>query len=253
MRLADRTAVVTGASSGLGRAMARAFVREGATTVCLSRTRSTLEATTGEFADLPGEAVAMPADVRSRESVRSMVERTMDAHGPVDVLVDNAGVYYQTVTGEAPALAHEISVDVWDAVIATHVRGSFLCTKAVLPAMLDRGAGRVVFVSSGMEQSGRARRSAYCVAKIAIEGLAESVARELDSTSGVSAVLFRPPDGGVYTANLGAHGRTRDSFAHDPSVVEEAAVRLAAGEGLNGGRYVATADGAGFETYDRRG
>ena len=251
MRLADRTIVVTGASSGLGKAMARAFVREGATTVCSSRTAATLEAATAEFDDLPGEAVPIPADVRSWASVSALAEWTEEAYGPIDVLVNNAGVYQQTVTGEGPDPVHEIDVDVWDAVVGTHVRGSFLCTRAVLPAMLERGAGRVVFLSSSMGQAGRALRSPYVAAKFAIEGLAETLALELEST-GVSAVLYRPPRGGVYTENLAEYGRGPEDFTHGPSVVEAGAVALAVGEGDNGGRYVATDDGTGMTTYDGR-
>ena len=251
MRLADRTIVVTGASSGLGRAMARAFAREGATVVCASRTRSTLEAAVDGFADLPGEAVGIPTDVRSWDSVRSLAASATADHGPIDVLVNNAGLYQQTVTGREPDRLHEIDVEVWDAVIETHLRGSFLCTKAVLPAMLEREAGRVVFLSSGMGLSGRARWADYAAAKFGIEGLAESLAQELEAT-GVSAVLFRPPGGGVYTEKMAEHGRSSDGMAHEPPVVEEAAVRLAAGEGDNGGRYIATEDGSGLAEYAGR-
>ncbi|MFB6095998.1 MAG: SDR family oxidoreductase [Haloferacaceae archaeon] len=244
MRLEDTTVVVTGASRGLGAAMARAFVAEGARVVCAARTAADLNAVVAD-AEGPGEAMAVPTDVREWASVAELFEAARDAYGPIDVVVANAGVQQRTAGGDRREPVVDVPVDVWDAVIRTNLSGAFHTAKAALPEMLERDAGRIVFISSGAGTTGRANRSPYIASKHGLEGLASSLAKELDG-SGVDSLVFRPPGGGVYTESRSY--RERESYAHEsPTVVNEPMVQLASGAGDHGGHYVGTADGTGFE------
>lgn len=239
MRLQDRTIVVTGAASGLGAAMSRAFVAEGARLIASDVNEDRLADLEAEVSG-PGEVVSVIADVRDPDDVDHLIERA----GALDVLVNNAALRQFTVTGEDPRPVEEIDPEVWDAVIETNIRGPYLCTRAALPVLRETG-GRLIFLSSGMAYRADPRRSPYAASKFGLRGFCGSLIAELDG-SDVDAVLFRPP-GAVYTDNFRAHNVDPGRFDYEPSVVEGAAVRLAAGEGEHGGHYVATEDGEGFE------
>jgi 3-oxoacyl-[acyl-carrier protein] reductase len=254
MRLEGTTIVVTGASRGLGRAMADAYVDAGARVVYSSRGGDRLTAAVDEANEgaRPGSATAIPADVRSWIDVQALVEDAIDRFGDLDVLVNNAGVT-QSKVNPAPTEhpVHALPVETWDTILETNLRGAFLAAKAILPPMLDRWVGRLIHVSSGHGIVGRANRAAYVASKFGLEGFHETLARELEGT-GLDSVALRPPDGGVYTEGASAIGRTPAEFAHpDPGVIAEAAVQLAAGAGENGGRYKATPDGDGYVTYSK--
>lgn len=243
MRLEDTTALVTGAARGLGRAMADGFVREGASVACVDVDAEALEATVADL-EGPGAATPVVGDVGSWPAVRSMVGRARRDHGAIDLLVNNAGVKQLTLTGdERPTWA--VPVGTWDEVLATNLRGSFLCVRAIVPAMVDRGSGRVLTVTSGHGVSARTRRAPYVASKFGLEGLARTLALDLEGT-GVDSLAFTPPGGGVRTGEA-RYVEDPASFSHDPAVVVEPAVRLAAGGGDNGDRYRATSDGEGLE------
>lgn len=241
MRLEDKTVVVTGASAGLGKSMAHAMVAEGAHVVYSSFDEAQLVAAVEELpADAAGEATAVSADVRSWDDVRDLVSAAREAHGPIDVWFNNAGVQQVTAGGDRRRPLHEVPVGSWDAVIDTNLRGPFLCSKAVLPGMVERGAGRLIHTTSGAGSEGRANQSPYVASKHGLEGLAASLALELVDT-GVESIVFRPP-GGIYTESRSYNKPSRYEF-QSAEIVAEPAVQLAAGFGENGGRYVGTADG----------
>ena len=250
MRLADHTIVVTGGSAGLGKAMAGAFVEEGAQVVIAGRTESKLRTAVETF-DGPGAATGVRADVRSWDDVRNLVEESEETYGPIDTFVNNAGVTGRLLrrSDTAPPVA-EVDVETWETVLDTNLSGAFRCSRAVLPRMLERDRGQLVHLSSGMGIAGKAGWGPYVASKHGLEGLAETVALELEDT-GVRSVTLRPPGGGVHTASREKASRTPADASHEPDVIVGAAVALAAGEGENGGRYVAREDGEGFDTYDR--
>ncbi|RQH02324.1 SDR family NAD(P)-dependent oxidoreductase [Natrarchaeobius oligotrophus] len=250
MRLRNSTIVVTGASNGLGRAMATAYAEEGARVVCASRSADRLSTIADELSEREGTAVAIPTDVRSWEDVRSLVRETTERVGEIDVFVNNAGITQLNVAGEPSYRpVSDVPVDAWDAILETNLRGPFLCTKAVLPGMLERDSGRLIHVSSGHGIRAQPNRSPYVASKFGLEGLHETVSRELEGT-GVDSIALRPPDGGVYTERKGENDTSRETYRHEsPTVIAKTAVRLAAGEGENGGRYVARADGETYTTY----
>jgi 3-oxoacyl-[acyl-carrier protein] reductase len=254
MRLTDKVIVVTGASSGLGKAMANAFVTEGARVVysAPNEERLTAAVEAANDSDVAGEAKAVRADVRSWDDVRHLIRRTREIFDEIDVFVNNAGVTQPKVNPDhTQRSVDELPISTWDTILNTNLRGVFLCTKAVLPRILSRDSGRLIHISSGHGVSGRANRAAYVASKFGLEGFHESLALELADT-GVDSVILRPPSGGVYTESSDRYGRSPDSYAHEsPDVIAEAAVRLAAGDGENGGRYQATPDGEDFIAYSR--
>lgn len=256
MRLNGKTIVVTGASKGLGRAMADAFVSEGARVVYSSRSRDRLATAVDEITgeDSSGEAVAVSADVRSWDDIQQLVRRTNEVYGEIDVFVNNAGVLqYKVNADHTHRTVADIPITTWDTIIDTNLRGVFLCTKAVLPSMLTHDAGRLIHISSGHGTAGRAERAPYVASKFGLEGLHESLALELQET-GVDSITLRPPGGGVYTESSKLIGRTPDDYPNkSPDVIAEPAVQLAAGEGENGGRYQATPDGKDYVEYSRTG
>lgn len=257
MRLKNHTVIVTGASSGLGKAMATEFVSEGANVACAARTEGRLEHTVTDMSGSAGEAIAVPTDIRSWDEITNLVETTRNTFGPVDLLVNNAAVrqgYMANATTRNPVV--DVPVDVVDAILETNLRATMLCSKAVLPEMLDREQGILIHMSStvgaGKEaDGGSARRAPYAASKAGVESLHDSLTDELEGT-GVKSIALIPPSGAVHTEIKEEWGANETDSAHaDSSVIAKPAVQLAAGDGEHGGRYRATPDGEGFTTYSR--
>lgn len=238
MQLEGTVAIVTGASGGLGQAMARGLVDDGATVVCAARSSERLDDVVDDLSDR-GTASTVPTDVRSWDDVQSLVTEAVDRHGGVDVLINNAGVSERGLCeGDEPSV-DDMPVDVWKTILETNLTGAFLCAKAVVPVMKESGTGRLIHVSSEMGRSGRAGRSAYVASKFGLEGLHESLTDELDGTDVDSLVL--DPGGGVDTEGFSGYMSPAERAERlDPSVMVRPAVELAAGAGTHGGRYVAT-------------
>jgi len=173
MRLAGKKAIVTGASRGLGRAIALAFAREGADVLVNYVSR---EAPAREVAaaieGLGRRALLCRADVTDAAEIRRMVETAEAAFGRVDVLVNNAGI-------TLPKGPLETSEAEWERVIRTNLTGVFLCSQAVLQGMIARGGGRIINLASTAGQTGSLSGPAYCAAKAGVEGLTKSLARSM--------------------------------------------------------------------------
>jgi A-factor type gamma-butyrolactone 1'-reductase (1S-forming) len=164
-RLAGKVVLVTGASSGIGAAAVRRFAAEGATVVAAARRFEQLESVVASVDSDGGTALAVACDVTDEESVRQAVSLTMDRFGRLDGAFNNAG---------APGghrLLHETETDVFDRVIATNLRGPFLCMKHEIPAMLASGGGSIVNTSSIGGLVGGATNSDYASSKWGLAGL----------------------------------------------------------------------------------
>jgi 3-oxoacyl-[acyl-carrier protein] reductase len=170
--LQGRTAIVTGAGRGIGRAVAHVLSRAGATVLLASRTERELVETRGEIDRLGGAAIAVPTDVTRRDDVRSLVARALDATGRLDVVVNNAGVFVWK------ALAH-LEEEEWDRILDTNLKSAYLLTHAALPALAASGHGRIVNVASIHGTVGDANVVAHCAAKFGLIGLTKALAREL--------------------------------------------------------------------------
>jgi gluconate 5-dehydrogenase len=176
------TVVVTGATSGLGLAMARALVAAGARVGVTSRSRDRAEATAGVLG--PG-AVGIGVDVRDEESVAALVDTACDRFGGIDVLVNNAGIGMLTVNPRFPAYAQpfwEVSPQGFRDVFETKVTGVFLVARAVVPVMLAAGAGRIVNISMSEVTMTNRGFAPYGPSGAAVEALSRIMAKELAET-----------------------------------------------------------------------
>jgi len=171
MKFRDRTVLVTGASRGIGRSIALRFAEEGARLALVARTEAELLATASLVEQAGGRTVAIPTDIRDRTGAQASVERAEKELGPVDVLVNNAGVFLWR-----PFL--NLSPEEWDLVIATNLTGAANFCRAVIPGMMKRRRGRIVNVSSIHGMRGEANLAAHSAAKFGLIGLTQSLARE---------------------------------------------------------------------------
>jgi 3-oxoacyl-[acyl-carrier protein] reductase len=171
MSVAGKTAIVTGAGTGIGRATAQLLAERGARVVAAGlqpeRLRETVEAITGAG----GEAVAVDADVSDPDAIENVAARAQEAFGGTDVLVNNAAVY-------PIGPWHEMDAAQWDEVFATNIRGYFLLARAVRPQMVARGGGAIVNVASVTFFTGEALLLAYVASKGAVVGFTRALARE---------------------------------------------------------------------------
>jgi 3-oxoacyl-[acyl-carrier protein] reductase len=170
----SRVSLVTGAGSGIGRAIAEKLAREGERVVVNDLEQASAEEVVAGIEESGGEATSAPGDVSDPDDVGRMVERAREAFGPIEVLVNNAGYGQQK-----PFV--ELTVEDFDRMIGVHLRGTFLCTSAVLPGMLAAGRGVIVNVASQLGQIGGVELSHYSAAKAGIIGLTKSLAREVSS------------------------------------------------------------------------
>jgi 3-oxoacyl-[acyl-carrier protein] reductase len=193
---AARVAVVTGAGRGIGRTVALALAARGLDIALLGRTLEGVERVAAEVSHLGRRGLALHCDVSRAHDVEAAAERVRGELGVPAVVVNNAGVVRR-------APLHEMREEDWDEVLDVNLKGTFLVTRALLPAMLALGSGRVVNVSSISGTLGTARQAAYCAAKWGVIGLTKSLAEELRGT-GVQAMCVLP--GSVDTEMLVGSG-----------------------------------------------
>jgi NAD(P)-dependent dehydrogenase (short-subunit alcohol dehydrogenase family) len=167
---AGKVAFVTGGGTGIGRATALAFAREGASVVVAGNNAEHNEETVRLVEEAGGQALAVTCDVSSSDDVKAAVEQTVDRFGRLDFAFNNAGV-------EQPVKPlQEITDDEFDRLIAVNLRGVFLCMKHELPLMLKQGGGVIVNTSSGAGVKGIAGQAAYCASKFGVIGMTRAAA-----------------------------------------------------------------------------
>lgn len=170
--LNGQTAIVTGASQGLGRAMAIALAGAGAQVACIARNEAKLADTVAQIEKAGGQATAMACDVGDRESVEGVVERVAEGWGRLDILVNNAGITRDTLL---PAMSDEQ----WDDVIQTNLRGTFLFCRAASRIMMRARYGRIINIASVSGLIGNAGQTNYSASKAGMIGLTRSLSKEL--------------------------------------------------------------------------
>ncbi|EMR07550.1 3-oxoacyl-[acyl-carrier-protein] reductase FabG [Bhargavaea cecembensis DSE10] len=172
-KLTGKSAIVTGASRGIGRAIAIALAKEGAkVAVNYAGSEDKAAETVRMIEDAGGEAFAVRASVSSQEDVKQLVDETMERFGSVDILVNNAGITKDN-------LLMRMKEEEWDDVLSTNLKGVFLCTKAVARPMMKKRSGTIVNLASVVGVAGNAGQANYVAAKAGVIGLTKTAAKEL--------------------------------------------------------------------------
>ena len=173
----NKVVVITGASKGIGKAIAFAFAAAGAKVVLAARTRETLEHVAAELKKVEGVSnpdaiLAVPTDVTNVDAVKQLIQRTLDAYQHVDILINNAGIgHFGPVVDFDP--------DDWDAVLNSNLKAVYLCAKYALPSMLEQGSGQIINVLSIAAKVTFQASSAYCAAKAGALALTKVLASEV--------------------------------------------------------------------------
>jgi NAD(P)-dependent dehydrogenase (short-subunit alcohol dehydrogenase family) len=165
-----KVAFVTGAGSGIGRAAALAFAREGANVVVADVSEQGIQETARLIQETGGRALAVRCDVTRTEDVKTALDKTVEAFGRLDFAFNNAGVEQQVTP------AADLTEEEWDRIIDIDLRGVFVCMKQEIPLLLQQGGGAIVNTSSGAGVKGIAGQAAYCAAKFGIVGLTKAAA-----------------------------------------------------------------------------
>jgi NAD(P)-dependent dehydrogenase (short-subunit alcohol dehydrogenase family) len=208
--LEGRTAVVTGASQGIGREIAVRFAQEGAHVMLAARSREALEDTARQVEAAGGSALVVPVDLRAADDV----ERLAAAAGTVDVIVSNGGIAGPT------AVLWNVDPDDWDETVGVNLTGTFLLCRALLPPMIERGSGSVVVIGSSTGKHHLWGRTPYAASKLGLLGLVRTLAVEL-GPHGVRANLISP--GGVAGPRIEAviHEQARARGSSYDAIYEE--------------------------------
>ncbi len=237
-----RVCIVTGASRGIGKAIALGFAEQGADIVVAARTEvqkderlpGTIHTTAEAVRALGQRAIPVKVDVSSEEDVDSMVAKAIEEFGRVDVMIHNAAVAYWKKVWETPT-------KVWDRVINVNLRGAFLCARAVLPHMIKQKSGSIINISSpGADMDGKIDGGmAYSSSKAGIERLSNGLAKEVREY-GISVNCLKPDD---FVDSEGARfwspPETDFSKWDPPDLMVKAAIFLASqtSEGVTGGIF----------------
>jgi 2-hydroxycyclohexanecarboxyl-CoA dehydrogenase len=183
LHLKDRVALVTGGGRGVGRGVCIRLAEEGAKVVVNDYHERRAERVAGEIRDADGQALAVQADITNMAQVRAMVSKAAEVFGPVDILVNNAGIPARDPNEESKGGGWEdfykSDPSSWSKMIDLNMYGTMNCTHAVLPAMIERRAGKIISVMSEAGRVGEAKLAAYSGAKAGMLGFSKAIAREL--------------------------------------------------------------------------
>lgn len=202
-KLDGKTALITGASAGIGLAIARRFLAEGADVAVVARRGERLAAFADEARQAGRRCAVIVGDAREETTAQQAVQTTLDTLGQIDLLVNNAGMGIY-----APLV--ETSADDYDQMMNTNMRSTFLFTRYTVPSMLERGAGTIINVASMAGVMGFAGEAAYCASKFAQVGFTQALDREL-RPRGIKVGVVCP--GGVKTEFAIGSGRTEEGVA----------------------------------------
>ena len=198
-----KVVIVTGASSGIGRATAIEFARKGAQVVLAARSDNELEVVKAEIEKLGGTCLSVKTDVSLEESCKNMIEKTIETYGQIDVLVNNAGISIR-------AILEDMQLDTFKKVMDVNLYGAVYCTKYALPYLL-KTKGSVVGVSSIAGYVGLPARTAYCASKSGLQGFLESLRIENRKT-GLHVLVACPgyTESNIRKKALNAVGESQD-------------------------------------------
>ena len=218
-QLQDRIAVITGASTGIGRSIAAAFAAEGAKTVLASRNREKLAAAAHEIQRTSGQVLVIQTDVMSEDEVIDLFRQTLDKFGRVDILVNNAGLSQ----GGPP---DELSLELWQRVLGVNLTGAFLCSREAFKIMKNQRSGRIINIGSVSAKVPRVNSAPYTTSKFGLEGLTRSLA--LDGREHGIAVSIIHPGNTMTPIWTGREEIAREEGVMAPDDLARIAVTIAA-------------------------
>lgn len=188
--LENKVVIITGASSGIGEAFAERFAETGAKVVLAARSTDKLDALAQKIIDAGHEALAVATDVTDEDQVVQLFKKTMDAHGKVDILINNAGMTTSTPTVD-------LSVEDWRRVVDVNLTGPFICAREAFRIMKEQKRGRILNIGSVSARMPRLHNAPYSATKFGLDGLTHSLA--LDGREhGIAASILHP--GNIHTA-----------------------------------------------------
>lgn len=170
--LDGKIAIVTGGNRGIGQGIALAFAKAGAQVVIAARDMNRSQEVVSEIGRIGGRAIAIPVDVTNRAQVHALLDRTVEAFGGVDILVNNAGIL-------SVSPVEQMEESDFDEVMQANLKSVFLCSKAAIPLLKQRGGGRIINISSLAGKQGFPTLAHYCASKHAIIGFSSALAKEL--------------------------------------------------------------------------
>jgi NAD(P)-dependent dehydrogenase (short-subunit alcohol dehydrogenase family) len=234
MRLSEKRIVITGASKGLGKALAQRFAREGAKLGLCARNADALETVAEELREIGTDVVCYPCDIGNSKEVQKFASAVIEEFEFVDVLINNASAIVPLKN------IADYSIQEWQEIVQTNINGLFHCTHAFLPSMMKRKAGTIINVSSSVGRAARSQWGAYAVSKYALEGFTQLLAEEL-----------RPFNISINSVNPGAmatdmrrvvHPDEDQKLLRKPELVTELFVYLASddGDGISGQQFDAS-------------
>jgi NAD(P)-dependent dehydrogenase (short-subunit alcohol dehydrogenase family) len=231
-RLKDRIALITGASRGLGRAVAEAFAREGAHVLLLARSRKALEQVDDRIRQGGDKATLIPLDLADGKAIDALGPTLYERFGRLDILVGNAAIL-----GRLSPLIH-IPSEHWERSFAVNVTANWRLIRTLDPLLRRSDAGRVIFVTSGVARSARAHWAPYSVTKAALEALAKTYANETAD----SAIKVNVVDPGATATSMRAEAYPGEDQAKlpTPETVAEAFVPLAMPDWTRSGEIIET-------------
>lgn len=210
-KLEGKTAIITGASAGFGRATAYAFAREGCKLVITARREERLKEVAEKCRQLGGEAVYYAGDAMDEKTAEACVKLAVETYGQIDILINNAGIGRYT-----PLL--ESTMEDYDLVMNRNVRSAFAFTRYTVPHMLEKGEGQIVMVSSAAGVYGYPNETIYTSSKFALRGFAQALDKEFRE-KGIKSCAFCP-GAGITEFAIG-HGRTEEEMAKSGMLTAE--------------------------------
>jgi NAD(P)-dependent dehydrogenase (short-subunit alcohol dehydrogenase family) len=218
-QLDGKISIITGAGTGIGKGIARAYATEGATIVTASRNRRNLEESASELRELGATVLVVPTDVTAEDEVLALFGRTVDEFGRLDILVNNSGVF------DGGPL-DELSLETWQHVLDVNLTGPFLCSREAMKIMKRQGGGRIINIGSISAQMPRMNTAPYTTTKHALVGLTKCTALE-GRAHGVVASCLHP--GNVVTERRSASDAPTDQEPMmTPDDIAMAALTMAA-------------------------
>ena len=182
--LNNKIAIVTGASQGIGKIIAFELAKSGAHVACISRNKKAIESIVDEITINGGQASSFPCDISDSDTLSEIITEIIKENSRIDILVNNAGI-------TKDSLLMRMSIEQWDDVINTNLKGAFHCTKAVVRYMMKNKFGRIINITSIVGLTGNAGQANYAASKAGLIGMTKSIAKEMASR-GITANCIAP-------------------------------------------------------------